>query len=689
MSATSRYEPTGSTPGTNDASPSAAPMATAEQKRVGGRRPRRFIAVAVVVLVVAGGVLGGVWMAWPEALGGAGADLGATSRVTRGALIISVTEDGVVKAARQKVIRNELRWAAYIEEVAPQGVIVPKGGTIIKFRCDELDEAIESQQQRVTESLNSLERAKASLAVTRKEMEYRRRTAQRGIQDAREDFARYMGEGAEDLLDKLEHNDLAEDELGKHIGAGGEAVRQLTEAEGDIQIAERDLALAQAKLDFKLKANKELAPSSPYSENEIKADRLSVDRLELAVQRAQTSKNMLLQYDIPREGRRLWAFVESAKLSSERADVEFKQNITQAEQERDAKEFIYKSDEKKYKELQEDRDQRVEIKAEENGLVVYDTGGDWRRPSDVIVDVGEKIQPRQKLMIIPDMSTLQIETRVYEAKIAQVKEKLGLESNAARALPEPAADRESIRARMEQIRQLPEAEREAAMAKLRAQVGGRRPGRRGEATSQPAGATSQPAGATSRPAGATSRPAGATARAKGAATRRTNGNGPQAQRGPEERIEAIIRLEALAGQLLSGYVHDISPMAEDKGWMSPGVKVHTAIVRFDAGQDLSRVAPNMTAKVTLILDRLDSVLKVPVAAVFSEGNTAYCWRVRNGRPEKAAIALGKTNDREVEIVSGLEEGDEVLESAPAGFQAAEPTPRAEGTGAGSQEQGQP
>lgn len=626
--------------------PTEATTAQSPATAASPRRARRVV-VAGVAAVIAGVALVAVWLARPGALGGAGSGYSATARVTRGDLVISVTEDAEVKAARQKVIRNELRWPAYIEELAPQGVIVPAGGTIIKFKCDELEESLVSQEQRVAESSNALERAKANLAVTRKEVAYSLRKAQRGIQDAKEDFQRYMGDGADALLEQLEKGELKDSELGRHIGDGGEATRQLTEADSDIQMAQRDLTLAEDKLDFKLTANRELAPNSPYSANEVKADRLSVDRLRLAVQRARTAKNMLLRYDIPREGRRLWAAVEAAELAAQRAQVEYKQNITQAEQELRAKELIAKSDEKKFEELKQDRDRHLEIKAQENGLVVYDTGGNWRRPSDVIVEVGEKIQPRQKLMIIPDMSTLQLETRVHEAKIAQVKEKLNLDNRAGRR--PSAGDREAMRARLRKLRDLPEAERAAALAKLREDVGGR--GRDG-----------------GRRPGETTRPAGGDRASRSAR--------PGAHAKPDkDRIEALIRLEAFAGRGLHGYVHDISPMAEDKGWMSPGVKVHTAIVRFGPGQDLTGLVPNMTGEVTLILDRMENVLKVPVAAVFSEGDTHYCWRVRDGRAEKIRVEIGKTNDREVQIVSGLSEADQVLEVPPEGL----PTPEASGT----------
>jgi len=61
--------------------------------------------------------------------------------------------------------------------------------------------------------------------------------------------------------------------------------------------------------------------------------------------------------------------------------------------------------------------------AEESGLVVHETRRrPWHRP--ITLAVGEKINPRQQLMIIPDMTTLQVETKVYEAVRDQVREGL-------------------------------------------------------------------------------------------------------------------------------------------------------------------------------------------------------------------------------------------------------------------------
>ena len=69
--------------------------------------------------------------------------------------------------------------------------------------------------------------------------------------------------------------------------------------------------------------------------------------------------------------------------------------------------------------------------------------------------------------------------------------------------------------------------------------------------------------------------------------------------------------------------------------------------------------PGLTANVFVPLERKDDVLLIPVAAVFSEGDASFVWRVRNGRAERREVKLGADDDVQVEVLDGLKEGDVV------------------------------
>ena len=66
-------------------------------------------------------------------------------------------------------------------------------------------------------------------------------------------------------------------------------------------------------------------------------------------------------------------------------------------------------------------------------------------------------------------------------------------------------------------------------------------------------------------------------------------------------------------------------------------KVFSVIVKLD--QRVEGLKPGMTAEVELVLARLVDVLSVPVAAVFTEQEKTYCWRL-DGGPSGSTGDLG-------------------------------------------------
>jgi len=476
--------------------------------------------VAVFIAVAVGVYVG--WNGW----GGDDANYdGATAMVRRGELVVTINESGEIEAERRTVIRNEVPYSAIITYVVEEGTVVRKGDKIIAFECKELTDATEKQHLTVTDARNEYTQASENLALKKREMDNAVRKAEQAVEDAKIDLERYEK---------------------------GEAPNNIRDARSKIQLAERDLKLAQSNLQFKLEVNKDPELNSPYSASEIEADRLSVERLELARQKAVADLQMLETYDHPREMRRLRMAVEDAEIDLERRELERKRELVKAEATEQAKLYTLRAQEEKLKELEE-YEKKLVILAEEEGLVVYDTGGSRYRPSNVTVAVGERIEPRQQLMIIPEMSTLRVKTKVYEAMIQYVH-----------------------------------------------------PG-----------------------------------------------------------LKAFVRLDAQPGEVLSGEVTKVAVLPNSQNrWLNPDVKIFDVTVRMD--NPPPGLKPGMTAEVELVVARLPDVLKVPVAAVFTQQERTYCYRLQNGKAQQVDVRIGCMNDREVEIVAGLSEGDEVLLVPPPG-----------------------
>ncbi|MFP4054674.1 MAG: efflux RND transporter periplasmic adaptor subunit, partial [Phycisphaerae bacterium] len=254
---------------------------------------------------------------------------------------------------------------------------------------------------------------------------------------------------------------------------------------------------------------------------------------------------MFKEFDDPKERRRLKTALRDAELGVKRSELEAKNELDKADADVTAKKIRKEMQEEELNELAEHAS-NMTMKAQEHGLIIYNTRRrHWQTP--VEVSVGEKIARHQQLMIIPDMTSLQVKTKVLET------------------------------------------------------------------------------------------------------VSRLVGKG----------LDAYIRLDAFSDKVYEGRVHWIAPQAGAQHWFDPTVKVHEVVVKFD--EYPSDIKPKMTGKVEIIIANLPNALQVPMAAVFAEQETTYVWRVgAAGRPEKVEVKVGLSNEAQVQIKGGLNEGDEVL-----------------------------
>jgi HlyD family secretion protein len=315
-----------------------------------------------------------------------------TAPVTLGPLTVQVTESGELEAEHREIISNEARWTAYITSVAAEGSIVKIGDEIVRFECKDLTDAVNQQRITVTNAENDYTQANENVEVVNKEVANATYKAEQALIEAQENLRRYIE---------------------------GEGPMKLGQAETTIQMAQRDLTLAEGKLDFKKTANQDPELNNPYSLSEIKADELSLDRLKESCKKATLDRDMLIKYDDPQSKRKYEMAIKDAELNLEKAKIDARTKIRLAGTTEQAKKITFDRQSEKLKELLED-DAKMAVRAKRDGLVVYDTGR-WRGDSSIVVEVGAKIEPRQQIMSIPDMSSLRVKTKIYETMVDQVQ----------------------------------------------------------------------------------------------------------------------------------------------------------------------------------------------------------------------------------------------------------------------------
>ena len=362
-------------------------MSSVNQKTKFGKR--RVLVSAGATLAAGVAAVLAVWV-----LGGSSTaqEVQPTAAVVRGPMVVSITEMGEVKAEQRKTIANELNWSVTIKEVAPEGRIVQKGDTIIRLECQELTDSITDQEITVQNMQDNYLTANKNAVVTKKTQDSRVRKAVQAVEDAKNDIKKYEE---------------------------GDGPQKLREADSAIRLAESDVKLAEHKLQSKIRINEDPELNKPYSQNEIDAETLNFERLKLALVRAQTDKEMLEKYNHPRTLRDRQFAVLDADLTLECTRLEAETQIRLSEAAEVSAKMRQNKQEGRLKTFKQDAE-KLHIVAAEPGLVVHETRRQpWNRP--VTVAIGERIQPGQQLMIIPDMTTLSVETRVYEPMREQVK----------------------------------------------------------------------------------------------------------------------------------------------------------------------------------------------------------------------------------------------------------------------------
>jgi multidrug efflux pump subunit AcrA (membrane-fusion protein) len=125
--------------------------------------------------------------------------------------------------------------------------------------------------------------------------------------------------------------------------------------------------------------------------------------------------------------------------------------------------------------------------------------------------------------------------------------------------------------------------------------------------------------------------------------------------------QALIRVDAYPGRVLHGHVKVVGTIPSMiNGRMDGTLAFQTTIAIDDPVDDLR---PDMTAHVTILTDdeTPKNVLTVPVDAILPGiGPHRKCYVLKDDEPEEREITVGLYNDELVQIVSGLEEGEEVV-----------------------------
>jgi HlyD family secretion protein len=124
-------------------------------------------------------------------------------------------------------------------------------------------------------------------------------------------------------------------------------------------------------------------------------------------------------------------------------------------------------------------------------------------------------------------------------------------------------------------------------------------------------------------------------------------------------LDATLTFSAYPGQPFTGKISSVYPSADPK--------THTFVMRVVPDDPDGKLRVGMFAGVSVAADQRDNVLQLPLAAVTEKNGKDVIYVVADSKAQMRPVVLGATSGGNVEIVSGLEAGEQVVVSGNAGL----------------------
>lgn len=122
----------------------------------------------------------------------------------------------------------------------------------------------------------------------------------------------------------------------------------------------------------------------------------------------------------------------------------------------------------------------------------------------------------------------------------------------------------------------------------------------------------------------------------------------------KEGDKVTMTLDAFPDSTFTGKVASINT----NGVISSGVVSYPAVISFDSGND--KIYPNMGVTAKIITQVKNDVIMVPSSAVQTSANGSTVRIMKNNQVQTVDVQVGNSNDTQVEITSGINEGDMVV-----------------------------
>ncbi len=343
------------------------------------KRPILTSAMGVILIVLLFSLFKG---------GSSGEDALAYYKVDRGDFLVSITEGGTLQAVNEVTVRNEVDGTSRIIFIVPEGTYVKKGDLIVELDTETAEKELNEQMIRYEDDKADFAKSETDLIITRSSVESDIRKAELDVQFAQMD------------LEKFEQI---------------EKEQEMRNAQIEIITAQESLKLAEERLEW----SKKLTEEGFETKSNLDRDALSVTNQSLGLEKAESVKKMLSEFDLAKLEAEYRALKEEALQELDRVKKQGESKINQAltQLEIDRRQLALGT--AKLAKMQEQM-AATKMYAPQDGLLVYAMSSS-RYSNESMIEEGATIRQRQAIAKIPDTSQMKVSIKVHESHVNQVR----------------------------------------------------------------------------------------------------------------------------------------------------------------------------------------------------------------------------------------------------------------------------
>ena len=349
-----------------------------------------------------------------------------TFKVCKDNLIITVTENGSIKARNAIHIKSDVEGQVRITSIVPEGnYITPEdvnNKVLVELDSSNLTDNLSQRQIEFAGVESGFAEANEAYFIQLKQNESDITAAELKVKFALMDFKKYLGDAvAEKLILAVENDPNAKRNLESFLDdpnklGKSQASQKLTDLQDQIEMAGSTLARAQ----YKLEGTKQLYDANYVAEIELQSDELDKRSCEIKNKQASINLDLFKLYDFPKDSEKFLSDYYEARRELDRTHARCRSKLAQTIAQLKSAEAQFELGKERLEKLKKQIAACV-VKAPGPGLVVYasSAAGYWyhERP----IEVGYTIQQNEEIMSLPDTSEMVVEITVHESSITKIK----------------------------------------------------------------------------------------------------------------------------------------------------------------------------------------------------------------------------------------------------------------------------